>query len=159
MKIVSPFGFRIISLVFHVDCRCLRLNGRPMYCRVCLRGHNWIHFRPGGGGYSGQNRTWMCLPNLKKSDFLYTNFSPNYPPIGVPFSIEKHLILPKLGAFYHIICSKYTQFLNLGSFVSDENPPIAIPNFAKKHPKRQAHRPIRIPCQCESPPPPGHFRP
>ena len=30
-------------------------------------------------------------------------------------------------------------------------PPIVIPNFAKKYPKRQAH--IRIPCQCENPPP------
>ena len=38
----------------------------------------------------------------------------------------------------------------LGSFISDVNHPIAIPNFAKKHPKRQAH--IRIPRQCENPP-------
>ena len=30
-------------------------------------------------------------------------------------------------------------FFNLGSFVSDENPPIAIPNFMKKHLWRQAH--------------------
>ena len=56
----------------------------------------------------------------------------------------------QIGCFFTIICSKYTQFLNLGSFISDENPPIAIPNFAKKHPKRQAH--ISIPCQCENPP-------
>ena len=37
----------------------------------------------------------------QKFDFLYTNFSPNYPPISIPFSIEKHPILPKLGAFYN----------------------------------------------------------
>ena len=34
--------------------------------------------------------------------------------------------------FFTIICSKYTQFFNLGSFVSDENPRIAKPNFTKK---------------------------
>ena len=51
-------------------------------------------------------------------DFLYTNFLLDYPPI-IPFSIEKHPILPRLGAFY-INLLKYTQFLNLGSFVSDE---------------------------------------
>ena len=37
----------------------------------------------------------------QKFNFLYTNFSPNYPPISIPFSIEKHPILPKLGAFYN----------------------------------------------------------
>ena len=31
-----------------------------------------------------------------KFDFLYTNFLPNYPPISIPFSTEKHPILPKL---------------------------------------------------------------
>ena len=36
----------------------------------------------------------------------------------------------------------YTQFFEFGQ--------LAIPNFAKKGPKRQAH--IRIPCQCEDPP-------
>ena len=49
-----------------------------------------------------------------------------------------------------IICSKYTQFLNLGFFVSVEDPPIAIPNLAKRILKRQAHK--HIPCQCEDPP-------
>ena len=56
----------------------------------------------------------------------------------------------KAPNFAQIGCIKYTQFFNLGSFVSDENPPITILNFAKKRPKRQAH--IRIPCQCENPP-------
>ena len=36
---------------------------------------------------------------------------------------------------------------------SSENLPIAIPNFAKKHPKRQAHE--CIPSQCENPHPAG----
>ena len=36
-----------------------------------------------------------------KSDFLYTNFLPNLPPISIPFLKEKHSILTKLGAFYN----------------------------------------------------------
>ena len=39
-----------------------------------------------------------CWPG--KSDFFYTNFLPNFPPISIPFSKEKHPILTKLGAFY-----------------------------------------------------------
>ena len=70
----------------------------------------------------------------QKFDFLYSNFLPNYPPISIPFLIEKHPICPN-WVLFTIICSKYTQFLNLGSFVSDENPPIAIPNFVKSTPK------------------------
>ena len=37
----------------------------------------------------------------RKSDYLYTNFLPNFPPISIPFSKEKHPILIKLGAFYN----------------------------------------------------------
>ena len=74
------------------------------------------------------------LAGPRKLDFLYTNFSPDYPPISILFSIEKHPILSKLDVFYNNLLK-----FNLGSFVSDENPPIAIPNFAKKRPKRQAH--------------------
>ena len=58
----------------------------------------------------------------QKLDFLYTNFSHNYPPISIPFLKESTQNTPYL--------------CNLGSFISDENPLIAIPNFAKK---RQAH--------------------
>ena len=91
---------------------------------------------PGGGGVLSP-KLYVDVPaGPRKSDYLYTNFLPNFPPISIPFSKEKHSIWIKLGAFYNI--------------VSDENPPIAIPNFAKKCPKRQAH--IRIPCQCENPP-------
>ena len=47
----------------------------------------------------------------QKFDFLYTNFSHNYPPIDISLSKEKHPLLLKLGAFT-IICSKYThQFM------------------------------------------------
>ena len=90
-----------------------------------------------------------------KSDLHYrpTKFLPNFPPISIPFSKEKQPILNKLGAFYNNLPNT-PNLCNFGSFASDENPPIAIPNFAKKRPKRQAH--IRIPCQCEKPPVPNY---
>ena len=37
----------------------------------------------------------------RKSDYLYTNFLPNFPPISIPFSKENHPIWIKLGAFYN----------------------------------------------------------
>ena len=37
----------------------------------------------------------------RKSDYLYTNFLPNFPLISIPFSEEKHPIWIKLGAFYN----------------------------------------------------------
>ena len=48
----------------------------------------------------------------RKLDFLYTSFSPDYPPISIPFSIENHLILRKLGAFYNNLLKNDTP--NLG---------------------------------------------
>ena len=54
-----------------------------------------------GGGLLSL-KSYVNVPaEPQKSDFLYTNFSPNYPPISIPFSIEKQPILPKLGAFYN----------------------------------------------------------
>ena len=99
-----------------------------------------------------KNRKWMCLPNLQNLTFFIPIFSSNYPPISVPFSIGNHPILPKLDAFYNNFLN--IKFLNLGFFISDENPPITIPNFMKKHLRSQAN--ICILCQCEilSPPPP-----
>ena len=54
----------------------------------------------GGGLLSPQS--FVDVPaEPRKFEFLYINFLPNYPPISIPFSIEKHPILPKLGAFYN----------------------------------------------------------
>ena len=86
----------------------------------------------------------------RKSDYLYTKFLPNFPPISIPFLKEKHPILIKLGAFYNSLPKIHPIYV-IWAPSSLMKPPIAIPNFAKKCPKRQAH--IRIPCQCVSPPP------
>ena len=42
---------------------------------------------------------------------FFAQFYPQfYPPVTIPVSIEKHPVLPKLCAFYNIICSKDTHF-------------------------------------------------
>ena len=93
-----------------------------------------------------------CACRTSKIWLSLYQFLPNFPPINIPFSKEKHPILTKLGAFYNIWPKIHPIFFNLGCCHLWWNPPppIAIPNFEKKHPKRQAH--IRIPCQCENPP-------
>ena len=76
-----------------------------------------------------------CACRTSKIWLSLYHFSNNFPIISILFSIEKRPILSKLGAFYND-CSEYTHFMNSGSFVFDENPPIAILNFAKKAPKK-----------------------
>ena len=57
--------------------------------------------QPSPGGLLSP-KSYVDVPaEPQKSDFLYTNVSLNYPLISIPFSIEKHPILPKLGAFYN----------------------------------------------------------
>ena len=87
----------------------------------------------------------MCLPDLENLIFSIPIFSPNFSPISLPFLKEQHPILPTLGAF-HVV---------LGSFVSDENQPIAIPNFAKKAPQRAVTYTYTM--SMRDPPPPRVF--
>ena len=57
---------------------------------------------PGGWGGEGllSPKSYVDVPTGPwKSDFLYTNFLPNFPPISIPFLKEKHPILNKLGVF------------------------------------------------------------
>ena len=56
---------------------------------------------PLGGGVLSP-KSYVDVPaGPRKSDYLYTNFLPNFPPISIPFSKEKHPIWIKLGAFYN----------------------------------------------------------
>ena len=108
------------------------------------------HLSARGGGVLS-SKSYVDVPaGPRKSDYLYTNFLPNFPGINIPFSKEKHPILTKLGAFYTIWPKIHPIYVIWAPSSLMKTPPIAIPNFAKKRPKRQAH--IRIPCQCENPP-------
>ena len=76
-----------------------------------------------GGLYFSQNRMWMCLPVLKN--------------LPITHSLVYHWKAPnfvQIGCFFTIFCSKY-NLCNLGSFISNENSPITIPNFTKTTPK------------------------
>ena len=85
-------------------------------------------------------KSYVDVPDRPwKSDFLYTNFLPNFPPISLPFSKEKHPILTKLSAFYNNLPKKHPIYVIWAHIWLWSKPPIAIPNFAKKRPKRQAH--------------------
>ena len=60
-----------------------------------------LHAWSGGGGVLSP-KLYVDVPaGPRKSDYLYTNFWPNFPPISIPFSKEKHPIWIKLGAFYN----------------------------------------------------------
>ena len=62
----------------------------------------------------------------QKCDFLYTNFSVQLTTYQcIPFSIEKHPILSKLGVFFFFnnnLFKIHSILCILGSFVFDENP-------------------------------------
>ena len=54
-----------------------------------------------GGGVLSP-KSYVDVPaGLRKSDYLYTNFLPNFPPISIPFLKENHPIWIKLGVFYN----------------------------------------------------------
>ena len=51
----------------------------------------------GGGLLSPKSKVDVSAEPQKFLTFYH--FFANYPPIGIPFSIENHPILPTLGAF------------------------------------------------------------
>ena len=60
----------------------------------------WLVRTRGGGVLSP--KSYVDVPaGPRKSDYLYTNFLTNFPPISIPFSEKKHPIWIKLGAFYN----------------------------------------------------------
>ena len=65
---------------------------------ICIKLSSWL----GSGGGVLSPISYVDVPaGPRKSDYLYTNFMPNFPPISIPFLKEKHPILIKLGAFYN----------------------------------------------------------
>ena len=89
-------------------------------------------------------KSYVDVPaGRRKSDFLYTNFLPNFPPICRLYHFRKKstqltklgalTILPKIHPIYVILAP---------SSLMEPPPPIAIPNFAK----RQAHNNVYVCC-------------
>ena len=91
------------------------------------------------GSYSLSN-TWGLLSTKSYVDMpggprksLYL-FLPNFPPINTPFSKEKHQFWPN-WVLFTTFDPKYTHLLNLGCFISDENPRSLYQILRKSAPK------------------------
>ena len=83
------------------------------------------------GLLSPKSCTWMCLLDLENPTFSIPILNLISYPSVYHFRKKMTQFCPN-WVLFTIFCLKYNQFLNFGSFVSDENPPIAIPNFEKK---------------------------
>ena len=128
------------------DSSLLKHIWHCLFCG-CSSGVSNLTWGPGlvaGGRGLLSSKSYVDVPVR----LFYTNFLPNFPPISIPFSKEKHPILTKLCVFFWSKIHPIYVLWAPSSLV--KKPPIAIPNFPKKRPKRQAHRPIRIPSQCEN---------
>ena len=91
-------------------------------------------FTGGGGGFFHQNCTWMCLPDLENLTISIPIFCKISHPSVYHFR-KKSTQFASNWVLFTTIIPNIPNLCNLGSFVSDENPPIAIPNFAKSAPK------------------------
>ena len=52
-----------------------------------------------------------CLADLENLTFSIPIFLPNFPPISIPFSKEKHPILTELAAFYNNLPKIHTIYV------------------------------------------------
>ena len=141
--------------IHYLDSTCIvKRSTMPGVNAESVKGNGWrvnpqvftkliLNEQSPEGGYFHQNCTWMCLRDLENLTFSIPIFCQIFPVLK-----EKHPILIKLGAFYNDL-SKIQSIYVIWAPSSLMKNPIAIPNFAKRRPKRQAH--IRIPCQCENP--------
>ena len=75
----------------------------------------------------------------RKSDFLYTNLLPYFPPICIPFSKEKHPILTKLGAFYRNFSKIHPIYVIWAPSSLMKTLRLLYQFLRKSTPKRQAH--------------------
>ena len=102
------------------------------------------------GGYFQWNHAWMCLLDLENPTFSIPICCQICHPSVYHFWRLKCPILTKLGVFYDNLPKLHPIYV-IWAHSSRWNPPIAIPNFAKKVPQK-AGTYIRLPCQCENPP-------
>ena len=104
---------------------------------------------PAGGGYFHQNRTWSCLPDLENLTFSIPIFLPNFSPISIPFSKEKHPILTKLGVFYNNL-PKIQPIYVIWAPSSLMKTPRHYTKFREKAPQKAGT--YTYACQYETPP-------
>ena len=72
----------------------------------------------------------------------YLTFAtPIFVPIyhQIPISYKRTPNFAHIGYFLRCFAQNTSNSCKLGVLLCDENPPIAVPKFSKKHPKRQAY--------------------
>ena len=89
----------------------------------------------------------------RKSDFLYTNFLPNFPPISIPFLKEKHPILTKLDAFYKFSQNRGPTQSIYVIWAPSLKPPDRYTKFREKAPQKVGTYTYTM--SMWEPPPPG----
>ena len=149
MRIIlsAPFRTHINDMLKTLGFMDVR--NRISYVTGCMMYKVINGMTPGGGVLSP--KSYVDVPaGPRKSDYLYTNFLPNFPPISIPFSKEKHPIWIKLGAFYNNLPKIHPIYVIWAPSSLMKTPRSLYQISRKSAPKRQAH--IRIPCQCENPP-------
>ena len=91
----------------------------------------------GGGGWLLPPKSYVDVPaRRRKSDFLHTNFLPNFPPISIPFLQEKHTILTKLGAFYNDLPKIHPIYVIWAPSSLMKPPPHRYTKFHEKSPQK-----------------------
>ena len=96
-------------------------------------------------------KSYVDVPaRRRKSDFLYTNFLPNFPPINIPFLKKKHPILTKLGAFYNNLPKIHPIYV-IWAHSTLMKTPRSLYQISRISAPKGRHI-IRIPCET-----PGHL--
>ena len=114
-----------------------------------------MQFARGGGLLSP--KSYVDVPaGPRKSDFLYTIFLPNFPPISIPFLKEKHPILTKLGAFYSNLPKIHPIYV-IWAPSSLMKTPRSLYQFLRKSAPKGRH--IHVYHVNVRTPPPGQFAP
>ncbi len=94
----------------------------------------------------------QCIVLLAGSDVrchtIYTHFWSDLLTHQYTIFDKKAPNLSKIGWFFWKFSQNTPNYTKLGAFISPENPPIDIPKFGKKHPKRQAHIRLRSQSIC-----------
>ena len=92
----------------------------------------------------------------RKSDFLYTNFLPNFPPINIPFLKEKHPILTKLDAFYNNLPKIHPIYVTWAPSSLMKTPQSLYQISRKSTPKGRHIYVYHVNVRNPPPPPPGY---
>ena len=78
---------------------------------VCKNFFPFCKYTSMRGWFSRKICMWMCPPDYEILT-LAVPICPNLPPVSIPISYKKHLILLKLGAYYHNLLKVHPVYVN-----------------------------------------------